>query len=204
MIIGVTEPQLHALQALAPRLGEGTYLAGGVAVAARYGHRLSRDLDLFRPTLDVGATIRDLTSSGLDITIVSRAEGTIYLELGGVPASILGYAYPLLEQLERVEGLPVPVVAVADLICMKLSAVAGRGTRRDFWDLHVLLTETDRSLGDALGLYQRKYTHEDVGHVVRSLVYFGDADAEPMPTELTSERWNAVKSDFLRRVRALG
>ena len=96
-----------------------------------------------------------------------------------------------------------PVGAAADLVAMKLSAVAGRGTKRDFWDLHVLLTASGRSLADALALFQRKYAREEVGHVVRSLVYFGDADAEPMPERLTRGRGDVTKADFVRWVRAL-
>ena len=92
---GITEPQLAALRALAPWLGEGTYLAGGVAVAARYGHRLSRDLDLFRPTRDAEATVSALTESGLAIKIVSRAEQTVYLELDGVPQTSTGFRGPI-------------------------------------------------------------------------------------------------------------
>ena len=200
---GITDRQLAALRALAPWLSEDTYLAGGVAVAARYGHRLSRDLDFFRPALDAEATISRLTESGLNVEIVSRAEQTVYLEVDGVPASILGYAYPLLEPPVRLASLPVPVVAVSDLVGMKLSAVAGRGTKRDFWDLHVLLTQADQRLPDALALFQRKYTREDVGHVIRSLVYFGDADPEPMPEPLTGEQWESIKADFQSWVRAL-
>jgi len=28
------------------------------------------------------------------------------------------------------------------------------------------------------------------------LAYFADADAEPMPSELTAEAWDAIKRDF--------
>jgi hypothetical protein len=86
---------------------------------------------------------------------------------------------------------------------MKLSAMAGRGARRDFWDLGALLERLGWSLPCALEQYQKKYTSEDVGHVVRSLVYFTDAEAEPWPTGLSRQEWQRIKEDFVARVRAL-
>jgi hypothetical protein len=54
-----------------------------------------------------------------------------------------------------------------------------------------------------LRLYERKYPVEDVGHAVRSLAYFGDADTAPLPRGLDPERWRAVKADVSRRVKVL-
>ncbi|WP_437590398.1 nucleotidyl transferase AbiEii/AbiGii toxin family protein [Sorangium sp. So ce1000] len=81
-------------------------------------------------------------------------------------------------------------------------AVRDSGARRDFWDLHALLTSRGRSLGEALDAYARKYAAEDVGHVVRSLAYFADAEAEPMPAGMTEERWTQIRSDLVAWVRA--
>ena len=48
-MIGVTPAQRDALKLLAGVVGPTSYLAGGVAVAARLGHRQSLDLDVFVP-----------------------------------------------------------------------------------------------------------------------------------------------------------
>ena len=85
---------------------------------------------------------------------------------------------------------------------MKLSAIAGRGAARDFWDLHCIVTRTGRPLSEFLRTFSRKYPVEDIGHIVRSLVYFGDASG-PLPAGLTSERWEAIQRDFETWVRAL-
>lgn len=85
---------------------------------------------------------------------------------------------------------------------MKLSAIAGRGTARDFWDLHTIVVRTGRPLGELLDAFTRKYPVEDIGHVVRSLAYFGDASG-PLPAGLTAARWEAIQRDFEAWVRAL-
>lgn len=95
------------------------------------------------------------------------------------------------------------MTSLDDLASMKLSAISSRGKARDFWDLHEILSHRGQSLADALAAFCRKYTQEDVGHVVRSLVYFGDADAEPLPDGLERERWAEIRRDFEHRVLAL-
>jgi hypothetical protein len=197
----LSSAQRAALEVLARIAPPSTYLAGGVAVALRLHHRKSRDLDLFTPASDPASLSPALVDP--TIRILTRAEGTLYLEVGGVPASILRYRYPLLGPPESLQGIALPLASLDDLECMKLSAIAGRGARRDFWDLYALLTARGRSLEQALDAYVRKYASEDIGHVVRSLAYFADAESEPMPGDLTEERWARIRAELLAWVRAL-
>jgi hypothetical protein len=194
--------QERALDALARVVDPSSYyLGGGVAVALRLHHRRSVDLNLFTTTSDPPALAEALKEASIVIT--STAPGTLHLEVGGVPASLLRYRYPLLGAPERVPGVPLPLASLDDLECMKLSAIVGRGARRDFWDLHALLEARGKSLGEVLVAYRRKYAQEDIGHVVRSLVYFAEADAEPMATGLTEAHWARIRSDFTTWVREL-
>jgi hypothetical protein len=103
----------------------------------------------------------------------------LHAEVIGVPVSVLRYSYPLLEATERLDGFALPLASVADL---RRGAV---------------------SLTVALDSYRAKYPVEDVGHVVRSLVYSADAEAEPLPNGLTLDHWNHIRHAFLERVRAL-
>ena len=203
MTDGITAEQREALRFLAPIVGPEAYLAGGVAVALRVGHRLSRDVDLFVSSGAPEDLVDRLSETAQPVHVVSRAPGTLYLEVGGVPTSIIRYPYHFLRPTVHLPGIAVPVAAPEDLVCMKLSAIAGRGARRDFWDLHALLEAIPISLDKALQLFREKYPIEDVGHVIRSLVYFADADAEPALGELSPESWSRIKIDLTREVRAL-
>jgi hypothetical protein len=197
----VSAAQGAALATLAEVVDPATYLAGGVAVALRFRHRRSLDLDLFVDGSDPVALVGALEARG--VRILTRAEGTLHLDVGGVPASILRYGYPLLGESEMLPGIPIAVASLEDLECMKLSAIAGRGARRDFWDLHEALRARGGTLAEALVAYRRKFAAEDTGHVVRSLVYFDDAEAEPMPGGLTEEAWGRIKADLRGWVAAL-
>jgi hypothetical protein len=203
LVQGITDAQRSALEWLRSCVDETTYLAGGVAVALHWQHRQSRDLDLFTPSLDPSTRIEAISAASRETRIMSQAEGTLYLEVAGVPTSWIRYRYPLLAPLESIEGIAIPVASMDDLAAMKLSAIAGRGAARDFWDLHEILTRRNESLASALRAFQQKYSSHDAGHVVKSLVYFADADAAPLPGDLSSDHWRLVKHDFERWVGAL-
>jgi len=196
-------PDAHraALDKLAPIVGKDCYLVGGVALAAHFHHRMSRDLDLFTPT--------DPTHLQFDleqlpgVTVEGRSGMTLHLRVDGIPVSLISYRYPLLEPAVPIAQLPIPVAAIGDLACMKLSAIASRGAARDFWDLHTIIGATGLALGHYLAEFRRKYPVEDIGHVIRSLVYFGDADAAPLPSGLTADAWDAIRNDLETWTRAI-
>jgi hypothetical protein len=174
VISGITDEQRLALDSLKAVIPSNAYLAGGVAVALRFHHRLSRDLDLF-------------VESGNPEDLASRLQDVD----------------PTLSAPECLAAVTIPVASPVDLACMKLSAISGRGARRDFWDLYVLMSAFPKGLPEALASYQKKFPVEDIGHVVRSLAYFADADAEPPLTGLPATTWDTIKDDFRRWVSAL-
>ncbi|MFI5307314.1 MAG: nucleotidyl transferase AbiEii/AbiGii toxin family protein [Polyangiales bacterium] len=203
MTSDITPAQRDALERLARVVDSATYLAGGVAIALRLHHRQSRDIDLFSPSIDPAARAESIATTERDVRILSQSEGTLYLEVHGVPASWIRYRYPLLSPLEHLPGIPIPLASLEDLMCMKLAAIVGRGAARDFWDLYEILTQANITLTAALGTFARKYASHDIGHVVKSLVYFADADAAPLPEGLSAEHWQLIKSVVEHWVSAL-
>ena len=203
---GPTEEQVAVIEALAPALEPGTYVAGGVAVGLRLRHRTSLDVDLFVPQdFDPRALFERIRERTPDAMLTGEGRGTLHLEVRGLPVSILAYRYPLLREPATHEGLSLAVASADDLVCMKLAAIGGRGAAKDFWDLHALL-EAGVARGDlreALELFRAKYPSNDRGHIVKALAYFGDADAAPLPAGLTQETWTAVKAATVARVRSL-
>jgi len=205
-VIGITDAQLGGLRQLAPALEAETYLARGVAIAMAFGHRISRDLDLFVPRDFEPERLEErLGALPSNVRVTGRARGTLHLELGTVPVSILSYRYPLLLPSERRPEVPVPVASLEDLACMKVSAIAGRGAAKDFWDLYVLLEHgvAGGNVETLLASYARKFPIEDIGHAVRAMAYFADADASPLPLGLSAVRWAEIKRQFAIWIRAL-
>lgn len=195
-------------QGVLAELGEvahrgGFYLAGGTAVALHLGHRRSIDLDWFTEGEldDPQRYAAELRTDGVAWTTRQTAPGTLHGAVHGVKVSFLSYHYPLLAEPTTITGYACQMASLDDLACMKLAAVAQRGSKKDFVDVWAL-AEHGFHLEQMLVLYQQKYATEDISHVVTSLSYFDDADPEPMPYMLADIDWVDVKAELRRRVKA--
>ena len=170
----------------------GFYLAGGTGLALHLGHRRSVDLDLFRQeAFSPERFVSKLQAIG-SVRIRQIEPGTVHFDVRETKASLLHYAYPLLFPLHRFRT--VDVADPREIACMKVSAIASRGTRRDFIDLYVAAQA--HGLGQILDWFQRKFAATPYSrvHVLKSLVYFEDAEREPMPDLLVPLDWDAVKA----------
>ena len=196
--------QKNVLPALANALvNAGFYLAGGTALALQVGHRQSIDFDWFTPQLgDPEVLFRNLKSSDIVFEIQSISPETVYLVIDTVQMSFISYDYPMLQPKVLWRELGVYLAGMNDIACMKLSAIASRGSRKDFFDLYYLIKHF-RSLEDYLDLYIKKYENRDIGHVVRSLIYFADAEKEPDIKMIKPLNWDDLKSDFVKWVKYL-
>ena len=178
------------------------YLAGGTALALQIGHRPSIDFDWFITALgEPEMLLRRLNVCEISFTVQSLATETVYLDIDTVQVSFMGYDYPLL-QSPSVCRYGAKLAHIDDIACMKLSALGSRGSRKDFVDLHYMINRF-RSLKEYLNLYQRKYENRDMGHILRSLIYFEDAEAEPDILTVQPFDWQGMKHDFEKWVRLL-
>jgi hypothetical protein len=193
---GLDADQLSILQQSAAFLAEqGFYLAGGTALAIYYAHRRSADLDWFtiQPIDDPLQLAQSLKDAGLALTIDQIALGTLHARVGEVRASFFEFRYPLLQPVNRWQDTGCNLASLDDLACMKLSAIAQRGSKKDFFDLHALVTR-HRPLAEVLSLYRQKFGVSDISSVLYGLAYFDDADDEPDPVLLWDIPWRTVKS----------
>ena len=108
------------------------------------------------------------------------------------------YAYAWLKEASLEGGLR--LARIEDIAAMKLEAVTNRGSKKDFIDVAFLLDLF--SLKEMLDLYQRKYPTGLKLLVMRSLVYFDDAETTDMPVMLKPLGWDAAKARICDAVRA--
>lgn len=172
----------------------GFYLAGGTGLALWLGHRRSVDLDLFSEAAFESGGVRDRLRNLAGLRNVETAPGTVHLELHDVKVSFLHYPYPLLFPLRPFDALS--VADPRDIACMKLDAVANRGSRRDFIDLY-LVTQS-YGLREVFKWFGEKYAAVPYNrtHLFKSLTYFRDAEEQPMPDMLIPLAWDEVRNFF--------
>ncbi|MGH9444794.1 MAG: nucleotidyl transferase AbiEii/AbiGii toxin family protein [Terriglobia bacterium] len=170
------------------------YLAGGTGLALHVGHRRSIDLDFFsREPFDPEGILGKVEP--LDgLRVLAKDLETLHLTIGETKVSFLGYRYPLLFPCDAL--FEVKIADPRDIACMKISAIAGRGTKRDFIDLYAV--SKHGGLEELLGCFKTKYAQANYSmvHILKSLTYFEEAEKDPMPDMLVNLTWEMVKEFF--------
>jgi len=174
------EKRQRLLPALAIGRSDGFYLAGGTALALQLGHRDSVDFDFFKgdgfDTTLLFERLRE-TFTGLDVLKVQDEPNTLCLVVSeSIKLSFMRYQYPLLRPLITAD--PFDLADIADIGCMKLSAITGRGTMKDYVDLFFILKHI--SLQELLALCAIKLPQLDRALIMKALVFFDDLDDEPV------------------------
>ena len=85
-----------------------------------------------------------------------------------------------------------PLASLADLACMKLAAIAQRGSKKDFVDIYALGRQR-YSLTDMLAFYRNNYDVQDIGHILYGLFYFDEAEKERMPVMNGDVDWKEIR-----------
>ena len=178
----------------------GWYLAGGTALALQAGHRQSVDLDFFTPqkSFDEKEVEETLSSAG-DWKTSSLDRGTIYGELAGAKISLI--AYPFFKpRASLIQVGTVSILTPADIAIMKIVAISQRGKRRDFIDLY-WISKNVQPLRESVYRVDSQYSvTQNPNHILKSLVYFSDADDDPMPQIFFEATWDQIKNYFSHEV----
>jgi len=200
---GLNREQIEVLNYAGRVLAEQAfYLAGGTALTIYFGHRISADLDWFTsaPISNPLVLAQRLRDSGLSFETGQTAPGTLYGRIGGLKVSFIEFRYPLLHPLVTWPANGVALASLDDLACMKLSAIAQRGSRKDFYDVHAIL-ERHQQLPVLLNLYQKKFGVSDISPVLYGLAYFDNAELEPESNLLEKVSWEQVKKDIFHSLK---
>ena len=175
---------------------EQTRLVGGTALALQLGHRKSIDLDFFG-TVDCEAEyLRESIAGIASLTILKESPHIHIYIVDGIKVDIVNYKYPWLDDVVLEQGLR--LASVSDIAAMKITAIIGRGTKKDFIDIAFLLHHF--SLEEILHFYAAKYNDSSVFMAMKSLAYFDDAEADPMPDMFVNQSWQQVKAYILSKI----
>ena len=179
-----------------PILGQ-MRLVGGTSLALQYGHRRSIDLDLFGKTTEDVDELTEVLHDSVENVVRGNCSKRIkaYM-LNGVKVDIVNYDYPWIDALVAEDNIR--LASPKDIAAMKVNAVMGRGTKKDFIDVYFLLRHF--SLEELIKLYLQKYNDGSEYRALLSMSYFADADSQPMPYMFESIDWETVKNRIRKEV----
>ncbi len=175
-------------------------LVGGTALAIRYQHRLSIDLDLF--------SIKEFDNGEL-VNILEQYFPTFSYRSTNNPIGVFGYIddikvdfvkhhrFQLIDALIIYDGIR--FYSDKDIMAMKVAAIRKRAVKKNFWDIAELLKHY--SLSDVLESYHKKYPDQRLAiSIPFAITYFADAQESEDPISLKNQTWQQVKKDIQKKV----
>ena len=175
-------------------------LVGGTALALQLGHRRSVDLDLFGIIPVIPGEMIDILRETHSVSTIKESKNIHIYLIDGIKVDIVNFKYDWIDDMVAEGGLK--LAGVKDIAAMKVAAIIGRGTKKDFIDMYYLLEHF--SLKEILDLYLEKYPDGSLFLALKSLSYFTDAESDPMPFMFDPILWQSVKKTICNAIAHLG
>ena len=177
------------------------YLAGGTALALQAGNRKSIDLDFF---------IKDKEFDNVDLIeklsicdflkIDINKKNTVYITLFSAKVSFIAYPF-FIPQQDFIQYGSIKILEKTDIAVMKIVAISQRGRKRDFFDLYWCARNLE-SLEETIKRLKIQYplVAHNYHHILKSMVYFDDAENDPEPVIFFDASWQDIKSFFQKEI----
>lgn len=180
--------------------GTRWYLAGGTALALYEGHRVSLGLDFFTPRKTFYSKDVLVELDDKDWKVYVAEAGTIYASFHSAKVSFIAYPFFIPKEKMAQYG-NVKVLQPRDIAVMKIIAISQRGRKRDFVDLYWYVKNYE-SLSNIVARLPEQYpiVAHDYHHILKSLMYFQDAEIDLMPKLFFEADWKDIKRYFQREV----
>ncbi|WPV00356.1 nucleotidyl transferase AbiEii/AbiGii toxin family protein [Mucilaginibacter sp. cycad4] len=171
-------------------------LVGGTALSLLLGHRTSIDLDLFTDEpFDSDLIANTLSENYSQFTAKEKKGSRLYFTyINNVKVDFVHtfekftFANNIIEDIR--------FASLEEIIALKLNAIAGRGAKKDFWDLHELLNVF--TFDEMFSFYQKRYPNNSTMMILKSITYFVEADLDADPHSFRNVKWSKIKKDILK------
>ena len=178
-------------------------LVGGTALSLQIGHRLSVDIDLFTDEPYGSIDFNKLESvlktnfgyvDSLEIPIIVMGKSffigdspTNAIKLDVYYTDIFNYAPLILDAIR--------MVAIEDIIAMKMDVILQNGRKKDFWDIHAMLLFFTPEEMFSFHEKRNPYSH-DSKLLKQKVIDFDLAENDFNPICLQQKHWELVKLDI--------
>jgi hypothetical protein len=167
-------------------------LVGGTSLALQIGHRKSIDIDLFGIlNVEFDILIDELKTLG-EVVLLKNSKNIHSLLINDIKVDIVNYNYKWLTNKMTIDNIY--FATIEDIAAMKLNAILGRGSKKDFIDLYFILK--NYTLTTLMDFYIKKYHDGSIFLVLKSLAYFDDADEQEMPFMFHNTSWQTMKNNI--------
>ncbi len=172
-------------------------LVGGTSLALQIGHRKSIDIDLFGIIEFESLSLPEIFADFKNTNSIKRSKNINIFNIDNVKVDFVNYSYPWLGDVVNYDGIR--LAGINDIAAMKLAAITGRGSKKDFIDLYFLLQKF--TLKEIMKMYSSKYFDGSEYLVLKSLTYFEDAEKDADVDMIADVSWQEIKLKLLEIVK---
>ena len=176
------------------------YMIGGTALSLQLGLRESFDFDFCVPEpFNNEMLLEEFRTLG-EVEVKQNQKGTCDVILNGVQVSFFYYPNNMVNKLVQVEEMPkLKLASVLDIAAMKITAIGGRGSKKDFFDLYNILNMSDFPVEELVeALIKKCGNNVNYVNTIMGLSYFEDAENEILPKVFVEYDWNQIKEFFCK------
>ena len=171
-------------------------LVGGTSLALQIGHRKSVDLDFFGQINFNTEAFQKAIYSFNQVEVLVNSPNIKTYTINHIKVDFVNYSYPWLADFLTYENIK--LAQPKDIAAMKIAAITGRGSRKDFVDLYFLLKLF--SLEELFHFYLQKYHDASEYLALKSLTYFDDAELDADPFMIQKADWKSIKQKIREEV----
>ena len=172
-------------------------LGGGTNLALRNGHRLSVDLDFFTSSpFNTTEVYKALITKFKPIELLFEQNQTMMFLINNIKVDFVLYPFDWLNNFDNIEETR--LISLEDIIPMKLQAISNRFSKKDFWDIELLLQNF--SLNKMIDIFKLKFPPADPGFIIHRLTNLEHADTEEDAVSLTTKTWEEIKQNLEKTV----
>ena len=164
-------------------------LVGGTALSLQLGHRISIDIDMFTDmdygNMDCNSIKRFLSSKykyvqGIDALDQRQLGYTLYCGNKRDESIKLDIYYNDKFMFPQVVGEGIRMADIRDLAAMKMLAIDNSNRKKDYWDIHELMTKFSltQMLDYASHRYPYSFNRENAIKKLKNIPYDNIADVE--------------------------
>lgn len=175
-------------------------LVGGTALALKFGHRISVDLDLFSESIFQNSDIINVLKAHYQSNFSldgSIEQFGIFCYINGIKVDIVKHKHPLISSI--IEEDSIRMYGSEDICAMKVNAILGRGKKKDFFDLAELFKHF--TLDEIILFYEKKFFEQRLLiSIPQAITYFEEANESEDPVSLNGETWDSVQQTIKKVV----
>ncbi len=178
-------------------------LVGGTALSLQLGHRISVDIDLFSDSpygsidfTEIESFIKSEFAYTDGFSEGNPAIGKSYFIGINKDNSVkldVYYTDSFIQTAKTTDNIR--LASIEEIIAMKMDVVQRGGRKKDFWDLHELLSNYD--IHTMLKLHEKRYPYShDRELILNNFTDFSIANDEFDPICLKGKYWEFIKEDI--------